>query len=637
MAIEPSAVNPVDATSNPRQESVVSRKQLPYAIAVLAVLGIAGHLIWRFIFHASAAAANAPLIAVLLIGGTPLVFGLLVKVVHREFGSDLLAGISIVTSVFLGEYLAGSVVVLMLSGGEALEAFAVRNASSVLHALARRMPSIAHHKSAETLRDIPLSQIAPGDTLVVFPHEICPVDGTVMEGSGTMDEAYLTGEPYRMSKAPGSGVLSGATNGSAALTIRATRLAVDSRYAKIMDVMRASEKNRPRLRRLGDQIGAVFTPIAVAIALGAWFVSHDASRFLAVLVVATPCPLLIAIPVAVIGSISLAARRGIIIKNQAVLELVDTCRVAIFDKTGTLTYGEPQLVETLCARGFDAQVVLHLTASIERYSKHPLGAAILAAASQSSIPLDDAAQINENPGEGLTGTVAGRTVHITSRAKLLARDPSAASHLPPPSEGLECVVSIDNRYAATFCFRDQPRAHSRGFVSHLGPRHQLTRVLLVSGDRESAVQQLAQTVGITEIYAGKSPEEKLEIVNAETRKQRTLFVGDGINDAPALMAATVGVALGTNSDITSEAAGAVILDNSLEKVDEFLHISRRMRTIALQCAIGGMILSLAGMALAATGFLVPVAGAIVQEAIDVVAVLNALRAAMPPRVLRDFD
>ena len=292
-----------------------------------------------------------PLILCLVFGGVPLVLGLLVKLLRREFGSDLLAGISIVTSVLLGEYLAGTLVVLMLSGGEALEAYAVRSASSVLEALARRMPSLAHRKHDGTLADVPLEEVAVGDILVVFPHEICPVDGTVVEGHGAMDESYLTGEPYLMSKAPGSAVLSGAINGETALTIRADKLAVDSRYAKIMQVMRASEQRRPRLRRLGDQLGAFYTPLAVAIALAAWAVSGDPTRFLAVLVVATPCPLLIAIPVAIIGAISLAARRGIIIKDPAVLEKIDTCRTAIFDKTGTLTYGQPQLTEVIPAPG----------------------------------------------------------------------------------------------------------------------------------------------------------------------------------------------------------------------------------------------------------------------------------------------
>jgi cation transport ATPase len=269
MSNELAAPYPVEGVENQRADSTL-RKQLPNLISLLAILAIGAHLLLRFTIHAGVALANAPLIIAVVAGGTPLVYGLLVKLTKREFGSDLLAGMSIVTSVLLGEYLPGSVVVLMLSGGEALEAFAVRNASSVLHALARRMPSIAHRKSAENMKDVPLSQVALNDTLIVFPHEICPVDGIVIEGQGSMDEAYLTGEPYRISKVPGPEVISGATNGSESLVIRATKLAVDSRYAKIMEVMRASEKNRPHIRRLGDQLGAVFTPIAVAIALVPW-------------------------------------------------------------------------------------------------------------------------------------------------------------------------------------------------------------------------------------------------------------------------------------------------------------------------------------------------------------------------------
>ena len=289
--------------------------------------------------------ADLPLIVCLVFGGMPLIAGLLLKISRRQFGSDLLAGISIITSVVLGEYLAGTLVVLMLSGGEALEGFAVRRASSVLEALARRMPSLAHRKSDGALQDVPVDRVQIGDLLLVFPHEICPVDGTVLEGHGAMDESYLTGEPYVVPKSTGSTVLSGAINGESVLGIRADKLAIDSRYAKIMSVMLASQQTRPHLRRLGDQLGACYTPLALLFAAGAWLASGQASRFLAVLVVATPCPLLIAIPVAIIGSISLAARRSIIIRDPAVLETISLCRTAVFDKTGTLTYGRPKLVK----------------------------------------------------------------------------------------------------------------------------------------------------------------------------------------------------------------------------------------------------------------------------------------------------
>jgi len=439
-----------------------------------------------------------------------------------------------------------------------------------------------------------------------------------------------------MSKAPGATVLSGAINGEAALTIRADRLAVDSRYARIMQVMRASEQGRPRLRRLGDQLGAFYTPVAVVIALAAWAATGEASRFLAVLVVATPCPLLIAIPVAIIGSVSLSARRGIIIKDPAVLEKVATCRTAIFDKTGTLTYGEPQLTELLPAPGHDGRDVLGLVAGLERYSKHPLAGAILVAAEKQGAPPREASAVSEPPGHGLTGTVSGRAVEVTSRKKLLVRHPEVEALLPPAADGLECVVLVEGRYAATFRFRDRPRADGAPFIRHLSRRHRFRRVMLVSGDRESEVRYLAEQVGITEVRAGQTPEEKLAIVRAETAKANTVFLGDGINDAPALTAATVGIAFGQNSDITAEAAGAVIMDSTLEKVDEFLHIGKRLRAIALQSAVGGMALSLVGMGVAATGYLPPVAGALMQEVVDVLAVLNALRMALPPRSLTDY-
>jgi P-type E1-E2 ATPase len=280
--------------------------------------------------------------------------------------------------------------------------------------------------------------------------------------------------------------------------------------------------------------------------------------------------------------------------------------------------------------------VLSLAASLERYSKHPLARAILAAATADGLPLLEATEVSEPAGQGLRGTVSGHQVQITSRGAFTAQEPAGTNPLPPITGGLECVVVVDQRYAATFRFRDAPRPESRSFVSHLGPKHRFARVMIVSGDRESEVRYLAEQVGITNVYAHQSPEEKLAIVRKETAAAKTLYVGDGINDAPAMMAATVGMAIGQNSDVTAEAAGVVVMDNSLEKVDEFMHISRRMRVIALQSAVGGMALSAIGMVVAASGHLSPVSGAIAQEVIDVLAVLNALRAAFPPSVIHDL-
>ena len=605
-------------------------------IAAFSVIAISLHLLMRFGFDVAPGWNRVPLIATLIIGGLPMIFDLLVKLWKLEFGADLLGGISIVTSVLLDEYLAGSFIVLMLAGGAALESYALRSASSVLAALAKRMPSIAHRKTGASIADVALEQIAIDDTLVIYPHDLCPVDGVVTEGHGEMDESYLTGEPFQITKTTGSSVLSGAINGETVLSIRATKLASDSRYAKIMEVMRESESKRPQLQRLGDRLGAFYTPVALAVAALAWFISGEAIRFLAVLVIATPCPLLLAIPIAIIGSISLCARRAIIVKSPVVLEQIADCRTAIFDKTGTLTYGQPKLTDQINVDGVEGRLVLTLVASLERYSKHPLAGAILQAAEEAKISLLEATDVSEVPGEGLRGTVSGRRLLVTSRNKLIAMKVSGAESIPPVSGGLECIVSIDDRFTAALRFRDAPRAESLSFIKHLGPKHQFQRVMIVSGDRESEVKYLADQVGITEIYAQKSPEEKLTIVRDATAKAKCLYVGDGINDAPAMMAATVGMAIGQNSDVTSEAAGVVIMDNSLTKVDEFMHISRRMRIIALQSAVGGMALSMIGMGFAATGYLSPVAGSITQEVIDVFAVLNALRAAFPPKVIHDL-
>ncbi|MDH3272236.1 MAG: heavy metal translocating P-type ATPase [Gemmatimonadota bacterium] len=604
-------------------------------IAFLALLAISTHVVLRYGVGRLGLGSDAPLFLALALGGLPLVLQLAQKALRREFGSDLLAGISIVTAVLLEQYLAGTLVVLMLSGGKAIEALALDRASSVLRALADRMPSVAHRLDDGLVTDIDAADVRVGDMLVIHPHELAPVDGEVLEGHSAMDESYLTGEPYVMSKAPGSMVLSGAINGEAALTIRALRPASGSRHAKIVEVMREAEQNRPTIRRLGDQLGAYYTPLAVSIALAAWYASGDPVRFLAVMVIATPCPLLIAIPVAIIGAISRSAERGIIIRNPAALELVGKVRTMILDKTGTLTYGRPALSEESYARGFDRTSVFPLVAAVERYSKHPLASAVINAAEEYGVRVPAAQRVSEPPGAGLTGTVNGTEVTITGRAHLLREGLVDESELPPSEAGLECVVLIEGRYAATYRFRDAPRRESAPFVAHLRPKHGIDRVLLVSGDREEEVRYFAGLVDVDEVHAGISPEGKVEICRRETERAKTLFLGDGINDAPAMLTATVGVAFG-RGDVTSEAASAVIVDTSLARVDELLHIGRRMRRIALQSAIGGMALSVLGMMVAAAGYLPPVAGALAQEAIDLVVVLNALRVAMSPGAVTDF-
>lgn len=601
-------------------------------VTSVSAIAIVVHLFLRFLTSGPQLVTQVPLYTALALGGAPLIAILARRLWAGEFGSDFLAGVSIVTAVLLREYLVATIVVLMLSGGTTLETFATRRASRVLEALARRMPSVAHRKAGEVVADIAVGEIAVGDVLVVLPHEICPVDGLVVEGQASMNEAYLTGEPFEVEKAPGSTVLSGAINGESLLTIRAAKAATDSRYARIMRVMEETQQRRPRLRRLGDMLGGWYTPLAVSIAVVAWALSGNVERFLAVLVIATPCPLLIAIPVAVIGAISLCARRGIIVKNPAVLEQIDSCRTFIFDKTGTLTYGKPALTRIVCAPGFSESEVLAAAASLERYSKHPLAAAIVESARQRSCEVFTVSEVNEAPGEGLRGTVNGREVFLTGRSKVTAEK----LQLPAVEPGLECLLFLGGKFAALFGFEDSPRSDSRVFLRHLFPRHQVTRVLLVSGDRETEVRSLAQKIGIKIAHGARTPEEKVKLVRAETERAKTIFIGDGINDAPAMQAATVGIAFGHENDITSEAADAVVLDRSLGKVDELIHIGRRMRKIALQSAVGGMVLSGAGMMLAAFGWLPPIGGAVAQELIDLAAVLNAVRVVLPFGVLRDF-
>ena len=573
---------------------------------------------------------------ILLVGiagaSVPLLISLLQQVFKANFSVDILALLSIVTSLILGQYWVAAIVVLMLSGGQALEGFATRRASSVLNALAKRMPQIAHWAGA-AMKDVPIDTIVVGDEVLIYPHEICPVDGLVISGQGSMDESYLTGEPFLIAKAPGANVLSGSINGNVALTIRATKIASDSRYAKIVEVLHASEENRPRIQRLGDRLGSWYTPMAIAIALTSWYFSGQSERFLAVLVIATPCPLLISIPVAIIGAISVGAKLGIIVKDPSILEKMDTCHTLIVDKTGTLTYGQPTVTSIDCFGETTRETALQYVASVERYSKHPLAAAVLSAAEKDQLELLRVENVSEAPGAGLTGLVAGRHVTVTGRGKL---SPEHQAAMPPVSPGLECVFLLDYNLAGVIHFQDEPRRESQSFLSHLDSKHSISRIILLSGDRPAEVALFAERMGIIQAYGGKSPEEKVELVRETTLHGRTLYIGDGINDAPAMMAATAGIALGVNSDITSEAAGAVILQSSLIGVDQLMHIGRRMRGIALVSAVGGMGLSLIGMAAASFGLITPIEGAIAQEAIDLLSILNSLRMILPTGSLTDF-
>lgn len=606
-------------------------------VAATSLLAMLLHLILKFTlpnhtvpYLAALATENLPLTFLMIFGGLPLLYQILGKALKGDLGADLLAFIGLITAIYLDEYLASALIILMLSSGQALEVYASHKASFVLEALAKRMPAIAHRKVGNRTTDIAISEIKIGDLIEIYPHEICPVDGLVISGYGEMDESYLTGEPFQLSKAPGSLVLSGAVNGNFALTISAEKLPQDSRYSTIIKVMENAENNRPRMRRLADQIGAIFAPLAFIFAVATYFFSGSATNFLAVLVVATPCPLLIAIPISIISAISIAARHGIIIKDPAILEKLPICSTAIFDKTGTLTLGKPELTDVITLDGFKKNLVLQMAASLERYSRHPLAGAIVEAAAEFNLPALEVENISEKQGQGLVGNILGKKVAITHRRKLDADDA-----LPPLEHGLECLVVVDDKVAAVFHFRDTPRPDGHFFINHLGPNHNFKKVMLVSGDRSSEVEYLASLLGIKETRSGQTPEQKLKIVRRENSLAPTLFMGDGINDAPALTAATASIAFGEHNGVTSEAAGAVIMDSSLAKVDQLIHISESMRKIALQSAVGGMLLSFVGMGFAAAGMLSPVFAALLQEIIDVAAILNALRLTWKSAIVAD--
>ncbi len=605
--------------------------------SVIAACILAGMATAWLAPHLGAAPEQRPLIlhAVVLITAAPLAIELLWQIAKGNFGVDILAFLSIASAFLLRQEWVAAVVILMLSGGKALEEFSTRRASSVLRALARRMPQIAHRYAAEDrLEDVSIDTIAVGDPLVIYPHELCPVDGVVLDGLGTMDESYLTGEPFLIAKAPGATVLSGSINGETALRIQATHIAKDSRYARIVEVLHASEEHRPRLRRLGERLGIWYTPGAILLASLSWWLSGDPVRFLAVLVIATPCPLLLAIPVAIIGAVSVAARRGIVVKDPSILEKLESCTTLIVDKTGTLTYGKPSLRDVVSAGQWTRRQLIQYAASLEKFSKHPLSSAILQAAEEEHIPLITPRDVHEAPGHGLFGDLDGWRVTLTGRAKIPASMQDQLADLKP---GLECVLLINDQLAGLMRFHDQPRKETRPFLHHVASHHGIEQVVLLSGDRQAEVSLFAAGMGIEHVHGGKSPEEKVAIVRELTRHHRTLYLGDGINDAPAMMNATAGIALGVNSDITAEAAGAVILQSSLASVDELIHIGQRMRRIALFSAVGGMILSMIGMGAGALGYLAPIEGAILQEGIDLLAILNSLRMILPTRAIGDFN
>lgn len=574
-------------------------------------------------------------LAGLLIAGIPVAFRTLRGMLRGEFAADVVAMLAIVGSLLLGQPLAGLVVVLMQTGGEALDAYAVARASSAVKALEADAPRTAHRVLDARVSDIDAAAIEPGDTLLVRPGELVPADGVVVHGSSHVDTSRLTGEPVPVRAGPGTRLLSGSVNQEGALTMRAERRSQESQYAKIVDLVRSAQASKSPLQRTADVWAVWFTPLTLAACAVAWLVSHDWTRVLAVLVVATPCPLILAAPVAIIGGINRAARRAIIVRHGGALEGLAKVDTAVFDKTGTLTVGKPQVATVVTHNGVDAVELLAQAAAVEQGSGHLLARVIVAEAEARGAALTMASELVETPGRGVTGVVGGRWVVVGSpefvREALLERSPvtaGALGEMERDATGLRAYVGTEDGGLARIEFADQLRAELAPMFADLRALG-LDEAYLYSGDKEANVRAIAAAVGITNFAGDLTAQDKVTRVMAlEKRGRRVLMVGDGTNDAPSLSAATVGVALaGHGGGVVAEAADVVLLIDDPSRIPEAVRIGRRALFIARQSIAVGLGLSLVGMGFAAAGMLTPVAGALIQEAIDVAVILNALRAA----------
>lgn len=580
------------------------------------------------------------LTAALILLGAPVVLRTVRGLLRGQFAADVVAMLAIVTAVVLREPFAGLVIVLMQTGGELLERYAEGRASDAVRELEAAAPRIAHRlrgagSTADGLDDIAADRISVGDRILVRPGEMIPCDGTVEEGTSSLDTSRVTGEPLPERVGPGVPVRSGVVNSVSPLVVRATALASESLYARIVELVRTAQAEKSPIQRMADRFAVWFTPITLIACAIAWFASGDASRVLAVLVVATPCPLLLATPVAIIGGINRAARRQVIVRNGTALELLAQVDTVVFDKTGTLTHGRPA-VESVQAFGTaTADALLQAAAAIEIGSGHLLARSVVAEAVARQLAIGSATEVVEHAGSGVTGLVNGRRVTVGNRALVASLHPhdGATFDARPPGNGggLRAYVAVDGLGTGVITFADRMRDDLPAFIQRLNALG-LTRTVLLSGDHAENVAPVAAALGITEARGDLLPGGKVDAVRAlEAEGRRVLMVGDGTNDAPALSAATVGVALAAHGGgISAEAAGVVLLADDITRVEDAVRIGQNSVMIARQSIIAGLVLSGTAMVVAAFGFIPPTAGALIQEAIDVAVILNALRAARDP-------
>jgi heavy metal translocating P-type ATPase len=565
----------------------------------------------------------------------PLVVSVVRSLVRRDVGVDAIALIAIATALALGQYLAGAVVALMLAGGNALEEYATRRAGRELSRLLERMPRIAHLRRNGLIEEVPVDEVCAGDIVVVRAGEVAPVDGVVVSDSAVIDESALTGEPLPVARTRGGEVRSGSGNAGDPFELRAARPAADSAYAAIVQLVRQAETERAPFVRLADRYAAGFLPLALAVAGGAWAASGSSTRFLAVMVVATPCPLILAAPIAFIAGVSRAARRGVIVKSGGVIERLGEARSVLLDKTGTVTLGLPGIERVVAFDGVDTDELLRLAASVDQLSAHVLAEALVHDAESRGLVLVVPERVEEGRGEGVEGTVGGRRVAVGSSRWLQSRGYAGAGEAARDLDGgldagmARILVGVDGKLAGAVVMGDHLRADAHSLVDDLhaaGIRH----VAMATGDRATVANAVGAALGVDRVYAEQSPEDKVAIVRAlraDPALRPVVMVGDGVNDAPALALADVGIAMGAaGGTVSSDTADAVVVLDRVDRVLDALQIGRRSLRIARQSVLAGLGLSVVAMAAAAAGLLAPVFGALLQEAIDVAVIANALRA-----------
>ncbi len=569
----------------------------------------------------------------LVITGLPVLARTIRDVARGHLATDVVATLAIAGAVILGHPLAGLIVVLMQTGGEALERFAEGRASRAVRDLEADAPRVAHLHVDGTARDVAVEDVRPGTEILIRPGEMVPCDSVVSSGESLVDESRLTGEPMPVPARPGTALMSGTINLHGALIVRATALAAESQYARIVELVRSATASKAPLQRLADRYAAWFTPVTLAVCAIAWLISKDPARALAVLVVATPCPLILATPIAIIGGINRAARRQIIMRTGGGLERLSSIRSAVFDKTGTLTVGRPLVSRILPVPPRTERDLLRLAGSVEQHSGHALARSVVDAALGAGESLTTPSGIEEDAGRGITGRVEGVTVSIGSRSYIAERatdvtdSTGLTDNAASPAALSRSYVAVDDRFAGVIEFADRLRTGARDMVDSLH-RLGIQRVVMLSGDHEDAVRATATSLGIDTAVGELLPAEKLSRVAALSDEMGpVLMVGDGTNDAPALSRADVGIAMaGHGGGVTAEAADIVILNDDLSRVTEAVAISRRTMRIARESIWVGLSLSVVAMVVAAAGYIPPVAGALLQEGIDVAVILNALRA-----------